>query len=1408
MSVHECQGSWQQDRCEAAFGQSYINVDELSFADLMVMGRKIAEQLHYYSLDNEASGNWAKLFGDNEVLVMALLLHQNTSQVKLAFDTIGPHNAQAQWDFVIQQYTRFNDYFVALKYSVNDSGTLLAKAMALQIKTRLAHKLKTITSTSYGQGTQQNNGFEPFDAIWEIEELLASSQTSTQTSNQTASQTTNYSTTYSTTQGPPAAEQQKAPLKGLLPGALYSLMHVLEGLKVDIAHFLKASLACGQHQSAIGLFMTFLRLFEQAQRRINRFNQRHFDFYFADVLHSEPKPASPDGATVAFTLEAGQSKPLRVAQGAELTCGKNKQADDIVFNTEQDVWVSDAQITQVKTLHMQRDPRILPECLLQAVNRIKCNQLAAQGIPLFGADKPDAAHSSGIIGETGFAISSPMLNLGEGERTVEVSVVLSEPPQVYAHIKPASNQAQINCIDIFSAYLPLYCDEILEPDSINEQSKSIFQILFDNKYLDDTTATNLALKHVEQPGVLHRLFLLGHLAQTNDERTRFRLLQEIFCRYLLCSSDWLNQAEQRLLVLQVVKLQHQNDQVASLAQLLQMPKAQLFDRFVSSMFKLLVTTKSGWQQVSWFAIGRLPANHLSSNHLSSNKLASKDIGQYGFKLKFSLSPGFAPVVPVDTKLHGKRWLDCGMAAQPILQFATGDKARFFGYSLFQSLNVERIDIDCQVKGLTKLLVYNDKGQVDPSVPFMPFGAQPGRDSYLLFGGLEMAQKPISALKVNLSWADLPIKGGFSEYYKHYSHNGKPIDNHSFSVDLLRLTEGNWQQTDTQSTLFSSQDGALESKVSLTFKINKPLFPEGLQNQQQTKAAEFTYTPTRHDGFYKMSLSKSSALFGQQEYPGLLSSMMMTNSHEMMLQAQQAAANPKDPIPAPIDSAANIPNLPYVPLLSGLTLDYSSSASFSMVPGAKLDDSEANYVAGQFIQISPFGLTLMDPRHAHKRKGGLTTLLPRYDYDGNLLIGIRASQLPAQLSLFFDIGNDAVLVDEPGVTRICWQFLSAIGWQKLQAKQLVGDTTFGLLQAGIVTFALGEHILRENAPNQDKIFWLCASANNHLEKYGTLNSITPHAVTVIAQNPQEQTPPNPQKWTPVASIAGITEIKGLMSATGGLDEETRQQWLVRMSERLAHKQRAQTPKDYELLILQQFPEVARAKCFSHAKWLQQTPAPGHVLIIVQSKTAISDELSAPPLISSCVLNDIRRFVQKLTPAFVQVDVRNPYFEKIQVNCALTFNVDCQGQKGTLLDKLNEDVSRLLYPYDRKNPLSGFGWQLSLEKMVNLIGAFDYVQGIGELSLLRIYQQHQNLPSDQQNQNRDGASDVPYFCRTNLTQKRSDDGAVQWLKPQYPWSLPIAVKQHIFHITNKTLPECDVAIGINRLEIGNTFIINRR
>ena len=170
-----------------------------------------------------------------------------------------------------------------------------------------------------------------------------------------------------------------------------------------------------------------------------------------------------------------------------------------------------------------------------------------------------------------------------------------------------------------------------------------------------------------------------------------------------------------------------------------------------------------------------------------------------------------------------------------------------------------------------------------------------------------------------------------------------------------------------------------------------------------------------------------------------------------------------------------------------------------------------------------------------------------------------------------------------------------------------------------------------------------------------------------------------------------------------------------------------------------------------------------------------------MVNSLLLKEIREFAGRLTSTFVEIDVRNPAYEQIQVRCTVKFTKEVG--VGHYMNKLNQAITDYLSPWNEIGYRAQFGWCVREYDLKSYIRNMDCVEFITDFSMLRI------------------ASDGKGFFDLFDTVARG----VEEIHPLYPWSIAIPVRRHFIKTTDKPEVIAPELTGVDELEIGSTFII---
>lgn len=870
----------------------------------------------------------------------------------------------------------------------------------------------------------------------------------------------------------------------------------------------------------------------------------------------------------------------------------------------------------------------------------------------------------------------------------------------------------------------------------------------------------LAIKEHENGGKMRAQPLFG--AQKNategtlfaDARIGFALSSQV----LLLKEGWRNISvtlhfdnavlQQRITQLAQVMGQ---DTIYASVELEDIHRQDVFLKVFRNMFRITLSSERGWLDVP--------------HYIPSHEVTGSD--SYILKIEFELAPEAPPVVPYDAALHGENYA----TSAPVVRFIINSGAYLYPYGMLRELPLSGATIEVKVQGCRDLVLHNNIGQLSATAPFAPFGPLPKIGSYLIVGSTEMARKQLSSFAVDIEWADFPlVVGGFNSYYSGYDID---VNNADFLATASVLSNGTWVTVDAKTQpamplfatlLKSGMGGRIASHIRLLCNgIARQFHPDN--GLPLNKALE--YSSSAKNSFFKFTLAAPGFAFGHDIYPHILASRLIANARLKRVRRQRA-----------------IPNPPYTPLINAISIRYSASADirFERKPAG------ASGAQDVFLHLYPSGWEILGPASYPA-----PALLPRYDYAGNLYIGLNAVDLKGVITLFFHLREDSWPLSVQGSTAIDWFYLSENTWKPIYKNNIVSDTTHSFMTSGIVTLHLPSDISDDNTVMPADLYWLRLSADSELEKYCSVYAVYAQAVQVSRQHhAQEDVPTILPAGTIKRSrktIPGIVKITQVIDSFGGRGPETRAQLRMRVSERLRHKNRAISAVDYELLILQHFPAVYKVKCFANIA-TDRGPAdcirPGHVLVVpLPYWPSVGQHMQ--PVLSGDLVQEINGFLLQLASPWSAIAVENPVYEHIQVRCQVKLKDGLSG--GDYINQLNQDISDFLTPWnDRCGYQTHFGWRIRQHDVEAYIVALDYIDSVSRFSMLRI-----------------SSVDTHTFSLFDTAAGDAGNDHAD-ISAQYPWSVAIPVARHVIEVVAYVDARAPLRTALGRLEIGSTFIVS--
>ncbi|WP_448622559.1 baseplate J/gp47 family protein [Dickeya fangzhongdai] len=1346
----------QQQRLPPALEDGAFLADEMSFETLLVLASDIAAQLSFDRGDTTQPGNWQALFAKSEVTGMAIILSFDAALEQNRFRQAQSRGMDQTLTYLIALYANLDRWYRAFIPVQTTSADHIKLTIQTVLKAQLVRPFQYVVILAqaldgYRPSLLADPALKTLDPLWGIR--------------------------YDN--GRFIASEQQQLLQQQLPGiqvleeqlqlCFSAAVNAVSQLQTDGRRRMQQALSHADHAPEVALYLTFLQLFARAQARLNRFTERHLDFYYRQVLRQQPQPLTADAVFLKLTPENGLTTPLSLERGVVFSAGQDARLRDILYRSEQPLQVSDAEVKQVHSLLLKRDPLMSPERELDFVTAIHSDSLWP-----WRSDQPRSRTLLTLFGETpalqrhpspsapGIAIIDPVLYLPEGRRRVSLTVNLheAERPHLAQQLYLLRDASYPAVLRNRLTTLLLTLAKTLTPLLPDDDAPAVIGALVDA--LTPRQLQALQRSHDDEAiGLLYKYFLLGVLRQTRDPACGCRVLGHLFSRQTLSRTDWLNDDEQRL-VLEKSRQLLPDDSQPPLAELLNGNRQVNFYRLYSELFTLRLSTESGWQTIASYRI---------------HPLSADDDGPYGFRLTFTLSPGFGAVIPCDLAIHGDLW----HYRAPALQLEMKPETPFFPYSVFRDFVLGPLLLATRVSGVQTFQIDTCDGQVDISKTFYPFGAQPTGQPALTLASYELAQKSVQDITLTIDWANLP--GGSDGFRQHYQGYPGDYANRRFQAQLAVLREGEWKAVGGPLALFASEPGSdrLRSDIQIQGDLKQDFQPV----RPAADADAFRVDHASRNGLIRLSLCEPEQGFGHHQYGTLLSQTLMHNARR------------RKPLP--------LPNPPYTPAINRLTLSYRACARIH--PGHSGHEPAPD---SHLLHLHPFGHEMLYPA---AESGGDTrpvAFFPRYDDDGNLFIGLQASSLGGALNLFFQLDDRAAPTAIRHRQAFQWRYLVDNDWRVLPPHQVIADTTHGFITSGIVTLDIPPAINDRHTVMPDRLYWLRVSTRQGIGEYASCLHVAAHVVRAVRQWPDGQEPddePTPPAaasgWRALNPPAGLGAISLMMPSTGGAPRESPRQFRQRLSEQLRHKGRALTGWDYERLVLQHFPEIEQARCFPHTRFGVPGRHPGQVLLLVRQRHPACRHQPCEPLhASAALLHRIQTWLQTIAPPGAVVTVRSPVYERVQVRCSVAFQPG--HHPGQALRRLNRDISAYLCPWREESPNQGFGAGMALRQIEAFIAHLDYVRFVTGFSLITLRQAGLGQSDGQTQRWRLTDSAAPH---DQTGDPAGNNPSLTGLTPRYPWNIILPVEQHDLRLSPDLRLRAPEKIGIGDLIIGDSFITVR-
>ena len=719
-----------------------------------------------------------------------------------------------------------------------------------------------------------------------------------------------------------------------------------------------------------------------------------------------------------------------------------------------------------------------------------------------------------------------------------------------------------------------------------------------------------------------------------------------------------------------------------------------FSKIFKNSLNVFLSSEEGW----------IKAN-------SCEVLPPKDWSEPYISLDIIISSASAAITGLRSEIFGNSF----DTDYPVMKIVHQNNDVIYTYSFLKELILKRINLDVRVKGIKKLMLFNEYGLLESSIPFQPFSAVPKPGSYLLVGKSELFKKQLTDVQFNIEWHNIPDnKRGLRGYYKDYNLN---VANDSFKVRISALSEGNFKpasENNYKTYRLFEDDPKDISRIS-----SKSVFRDLDLKSLDIKANYNLSLPSIFNsdidsGYFKIELAEPAFGFGHEDYPNIYTTIITQN------------ADPKRKGPE-----LPLPKQPWTPSIRNISIDYSASSQVNILSVGTLNNTNA--VPEKLYHIHPFGIiaSFVDGRPLNR------SLLPAYDEDAYLYLGITDLQAPSSLSIYFELRENLDYFStlknnhkDSKLNELTWSYLVNNEWKTFSQNQILSDSTNSLSNSGIILLEIPRDINKQNNILDASKYWLRISLRGEASNMPKVLHVATQAVTASWKVNEKDLShlKNPLAANSIRglsnSIAQIREVCQPYPSFGGRAKEGKNEFYTRVSERLRHKNRAISSWDYERIILEQFPDLLQVKCVTHntaPQWVSK----GSVLMVVVPR--INPESRNLPMLNNSTLDKIKQYIKPFSSPFANIEIRNPVYERIKISAAVQF---VKGKNnGTFLKKLNQDIMEFICPwlFGKAHELE-LGGSLAKDMILNFIEKTEYVEFVTKFSAVQVFPTEEGFDVD--------------------------------------------------------------------------------
>ena len=452
-------GTNQSGRPLNALGATYAMVDERKLPDLILFIKNYSAFINYYDLSNRLAGSWEIFMEKDPAVATSVIASLNTNDYSNYVGNLYDYIISPTSPWVIpsypdaaQTFKYIFDLIASVANIINQAlpnipadtdyqqfltvtiGSKLAVPLNLladyfnYLKTALPpHSPLSPPAAAYDPGSPVGNlaSIDALDFIsygpWTYPIPVPNPL---------------YSIYFNSGSGPSVYQQIIADpiFTGTVDSFLDGVAYLAD--QTRSVYLEKMISSYPEHTPHYALFLSFLRLFENAQDHLNDYTRRHLKFYYKKVLRLNNSAGIPDHVHIGFTLQKNTIQH-KLSSGTRLKAGKNAANKDLFYALTRDIILNQSVVQELKSLFLVKKADSAGNIGQMLYASPTANSADGQGAKLITTDQ--SWFPFGDLGNNdfranpatiGFAIASHLLYLNEGSRTITLTFSVGLPAAV------------------------------------------------------------------------------------------------------------------------------------------------------------------------------------------------------------------------------------------------------------------------------------------------------------------------------------------------------------------------------------------------------------------------------------------------------------------------------------------------------------------------------------------------------------------------------------------------------------------------------------------------------------------------------------------------------------------------------------------------------------------------------------------------------------------------------------------------------------------------------------------------------------------------------------------------------------------------------------------------------------------